>query len=852
VNTRKLIAPLMLVVALIISACGGGAPIAEQPTAAPAAQPTAAPAAQPTTVFESVPEPTVGALPTAAPTAAPQAVVQAAGALSWRDQILRNDSVLVSATGLPAPQAGQVYAAWLGGKDGSLPLGALSATGNPATLTFISPINDNLLGKFDQVYITQASAAAAAQDSKSVLLAGGLPEKALVHIRHVLFSIGNTPNKIGFALGLRQETDELLRHAQFLNDALDAGDFRLVKVHAEHINNIVKGSEASDLNGDGKVQSPSDGFGLLPNGEQDGYIKGVIDHAKLAADAPDATDAIKLHAGHIQIAGENIRLRIQEVLDLANDIAKAGAIEETRQSVLKILALAQQAIQGIDINGDEQVGPVPGEGGVLVAYQHAQLMASVPLTADVAGAVVPPLVPEPTPAPPPQNAPASPAPAAGAKTVVVAIGDNTFSPGKITIPLGATVAWTHKGQKPHTVTADDGSFNSGNLDAGASFKQTFTKAGTFPYYCEYHGGPGGQGMAGAIVVVDKSSAVQPQAAPPAPAKPTAPPPPPAPTAAPAPAPAAGEVPVEIGDNTYTPKELSVPVGTKVVWTHKGQKPHTVTADDGSFKSETLQNGATFAATFDKPGTYAYFCEFHGGASGQGMAAVITVVDGGAPAQVAPPPPPPAPAAGEVPVEIGDNTYTPKELSVPVGATVVWTHKGQKKHTVTADDGWFKSDVLLNGASFKQTFDKPGIYPYYCEIHGGAGGQGMSGVVKVGDGGYGAPPPAEAPAAAPPAEAPAAAPPPPAPAPVAAAVSMKDFDFDAKEVKVKVGTTITWKNDGAKKHSATAADGSFDTGLYGSGESKSITFDKPGTFLYYCQLHGTPDGSGMVGTVIVEP
>jgi hypothetical protein len=156
VNT-KLIAPLMLVVALIVSACGGGALVAEPPTAAPAAQPTAAPAAQPTTVFEAAPEPTVGALPTAAPTAVPQPAVQVAGALSWRDQILRNDQVLVTAIGLPAPQAGQVYTAWLGGKDGSLPLGALSAAGDPATLTFISPINDNLLGKFEQVYITQAA-----------------------------------------------------------------------------------------------------------------------------------------------------------------------------------------------------------------------------------------------------------------------------------------------------------------------------------------------------------------------------------------------------------------------------------------------------------------------------------------------------------------------------------------------------------------------------------------------------------------------------------------------------------------------------------------------------------------------
>jgi plastocyanin len=45
-------------------------------------------------------------------------------------------------------------------------------------------------------------------------------------------------------------------------------------------------------------------------------------------------------------------------------------------------------------------------------------------------------------------------------------------------------------------------FASGNLAGnGASFTHTFTKAGSFPYYCRYHGGPGGQGMSGVITVV---------------------------------------------------------------------------------------------------------------------------------------------------------------------------------------------------------------------------------------------------------------------------------------------------------------------------------------------------------------
>ncbi|MFN8501171.1 cupredoxin domain-containing protein [Kouleothrix sp.] len=713
-NPRRSLLALLIVAALLLAACGG-APAAEQPPTAQqaptaAALPTAAPLA-PTPTFEPAAdaEPTVGAAPTAAPTAATAA--QGGGALAWRDQVLRNDEVIVSVSGLAAPPSGQVYAAWLGGKDASLPLGPLTLSSDPATLTFVSPNNENLLGTYSQVYITQAAEAEATTNNKTVVLAAALPEKALVHIRHVLFSIGNTPNKIGFALGLRQETDELQRHAQFLNDSFKAGDFRLVKVHAEHIANIIEGSEAHDVNGDGKIQNPGDGFGLLQNGTQDGYIKGMVDHAKLAAEAPDATDAIKLHAGHVQIAGENTRVRVQDIHDRADKIAQAGGIADTQQDVLKILALAQQTIQGLDVNQDEQIGPVPGEGGVLTAYQHAQLMAGLALAPGQAQA----------------PAAAEAQPAAQPQTVNIDIGDNTFAPNKITVPLGATVVWSHKGQRKHTVTADDNSFTSGTLEAGGSFKQTFSKAGTFPYYCEFHGGPGAAGMAGSIVVAEQSAAAQPAAA--------------QPTAAPAAQPTAA----------------------------------------------------------------------------------------------------PAPAAGANEVVIGDNTFTAKEISVPVGATVVWSHKGQRKHTVTADDNSFTSGTLGAGGSFKQTFSKAGTFAYYCEFHGGPGGAGMAGVIKVGDGGGAAAQPTAAPQ-------PTAA---QAAAPAAVTVSMKDFEFAPTEITVKAGGTITWKNDGAKPHSATASDNSFDTAIFQPGESKTVTFSKPGKFPYYCQLHGTPDGNGMVGTVIVE-
>ncbi len=62
----------------------------------------------------------------------------------------------------------------------------------------------------------------------------------------------------------------------------------------------------------------------------------------------------------------------------------------------------------------------------------------------------------------------------------------------------------NKGQSVHTVTADDNSFDSGNLTVGAQFTHTFTQPGRYPYYCQMHGGAGGFGMAG-VIIVDSSS-----------------------------------------------------------------------------------------------------------------------------------------------------------------------------------------------------------------------------------------------------------------------------------------------------------------------------------------------------------
>lgn len=69
--------------------------------------------------------------------------------------------------------------------------------------------------------------------------------------------------------------------------------------------------------------------------------------------------------------------------------------------------------------------------------------------------------------------------------------------------------------------------------------------------------------------------------------------------------------VTIEKFAFQPKELSVPVGTKVVWTNNDEEPHTVTSPGEQFKSsKALDGGDTYSVTFSKPGIYTYFCTVH--------------------------------------------------------------------------------------------------------------------------------------------------------------------------------------------------------------------------------------------------
>ena len=115
--------------------------------------------------------------------------------------------------------------------------------------------------------------------------------------------------------------------------------------------------------------------------------------------------------------------------------------------------------------------------------------------------------------------------AAGNQTIVIV--DSAYRPADVTVTVG-DVFWYQSGQLTHTVTADDGSFDSGELLPGKTFSHFFDRTGVFTYHCTIHG------MTGKLTVVAAGTTPSPSPTP----TPVATKPPPSPRATVGPQPAA--------------------------------------------------------------------------------------------------------------------------------------------------------------------------------------------------------------------------------------------------------------------------------------------------------------------------
>jgi len=306
------------------------------------------------------------------------------GVLRFQDGSAQADQVTFSSSTLPLPPEGSQYEAWLIDDDGEtlLSIGAVQfdAEGR-ATLKFIDPNGRNLITFYHGMQITiEPAGDTNPNPSNEVVFSTILPPGGFSHVRHLLSEFGATPNQTAFIRGLEADTGLLEELSQGLLDAFNAGDERNVRLQAEQMLNLVVGDQSDDhkdWDGNGTIDDPSDGYGLLLNGTNNGYIQGTFSHANLSMTSADATENMLIHGEHVKIAATNVSEWTPLLRDQLIAILEAPSLSGAEASIRQAVVFADEIRNGVDINGNENIEPIPGEGGAITAYEHSYYMADI-------------------------------------------------------------------------------------------------------------------------------------------------------------------------------------------------------------------------------------------------------------------------------------------------------------------------------------------------------------------------------------------------------------------------------------------------------------------------------------------
>ncbi|HET8564262.1 MAG TPA: protein kinase, partial [Candidatus Binatia bacterium] len=315
----------------------------------------------------------------------PESSEKAIGRLRFQKGSAPADKVTISTDSMPPPPPGSQYQAWLIEDDGEqrIPLPKIIFDQqNQGSLTYVDPQGRNLIGKYIKLEITlEPDPDPSTNPSTNVAYSVSLPSEGFKHVRHLLSSFNATPETVGFILGLDASTARLNESAQQMWAAFKARNETEVDLHAERMLNLILGNqtpEHKDWNGDGNVDDSGDGYGLLLNGENLGYIGGTSTHAGLSLQSADATPNMLTHGEHIQIVAKNLEEWTLQLHDQLTAILGTPFDSPDLEGRIRVaVALADQIRNGIDVNGDEKIEPIPGEGGFATAYEHAYYMADM-------------------------------------------------------------------------------------------------------------------------------------------------------------------------------------------------------------------------------------------------------------------------------------------------------------------------------------------------------------------------------------------------------------------------------------------------------------------------------------------
>lgn len=240
---------------------------------------------------------------------------------------------------------------------------------------FFTGFDENILLSFDQLIISLEDADASTDAIQGDIVAQGNIDGSTTI---TLLTQDENGNKGAF-FGIEEQLRLAIQHHGLAHDGLDAGDLDLAKIHAEHVVNILDGTEGDffgDLNFDGQAQNPGDGVGVR------GYWERAAQTFADLRQQDDLTGDQRFALDQLNLLVANNQATLATALDQANKILATDTVEEARPFSDSTSQQLDILLNGSDLDNNVVIDPLRGEGGILAAADLLLLLVDIRLFAD--------------------------------------------------------------------------------------------------------------------------------------------------------------------------------------------------------------------------------------------------------------------------------------------------------------------------------------------------------------------------------------------------------------------------------------------------------------------------------------
>lgn len=190
------------------------------------------------------------------------------------------------------------------------------------------------------------------------IAAAQAPNMAHTHIGHVMTSFGDTPDKAGLLPTAAAEAATAAQHAAL--GAKAATNLMAMQLHAGHVIQCIDPAIVA--------MGPCKGYGVKK------AATAALNHIGLAAKADTASAGVKTHTTHVSASLENTIKRADAVVATAQKVRAATTAEQAAPLAAELQKETEQLMTGVDANADGAIGWQAGEGGIVAATTHMQLM----------------------------------------------------------------------------------------------------------------------------------------------------------------------------------------------------------------------------------------------------------------------------------------------------------------------------------------------------------------------------------------------------------------------------------------------------------------------------------------------